>query len=172
MLNLGNCKGNISKTSKTSSGGGDDDLTSLSWLQTVNILPDSVASDDDLGGPSSPETEPEKLIFKKVDSILKPSSKPTKPTKPTTGNTFRLSNSSSRFSSNIIITSTSAAGTTTTYSPSVLLVSTASSSMERRSPFNVGEKNIVVVSTPTQNGVYPDIRTTSNVPAQVRLTNN
>jgi hypothetical protein len=51
-------------------------------------------------------------------------------------------------------------------------VSTASSSMERRSPFNVGEKNIVVVSTPSQNGIYPDIRTTNSIPAQVGIESN
>ncbi len=47
MQHPGTSKGQHSKSGKMSGGSGDDDLTSLSWLQTVNILPDSVASDDD-----------------------------------------------------------------------------------------------------------------------------
>jgi hypothetical protein len=191
MLNPGNYKGHLKTSkmsSKTSSGGGDDDLTSLSWLQTVNILPDSVTSDDEPSSPDDTETETEKFSFKNVDSVHNKvssnrqnvkTSKVT-PTPTFGGNTFRLSsNTSSQFSSNIMITSTTSVGgtTTTTYSPSSvllnsLLVSTASSSMERRSPFNVGEKNIVVVSTPSQNGIYPDIRTTNSIPAQVGLKSN
>ena len=47
MQHPGTSKGQLSRAGKMSGGSGDDDLTSLSWLQTVNILPDSVASDDD-----------------------------------------------------------------------------------------------------------------------------
>ncbi len=47
MQHPGTSKGQSSRAGKMSGGSGDDDLTSLSWLQTVNILPDSVASDDD-----------------------------------------------------------------------------------------------------------------------------
>ena len=177
MHNLGKGKGLVSKSGKMSN---DDDLTSLSWLHNVNILPDSVASDDDQGGVTSPEADSEsvdKFQFQRVDHVIKTSnvssnnnrpvklSKPllvsTTTTTPTMTNSFRLTNVSSpnQFSSNLIISSSS--GGTNSYSPSVLLnsllVSTAPQSQQQgcQPPFSVAAKNIVVVSTASANGVYP-----------------
>ena len=54
---------------------GDDDLTSLAWLQTVNILPDSVASDDDQVSSPDFNSESEKFSFKSIESVSKASSR-------------------------------------------------------------------------------------------------
>ena len=176
MQNLGKGKGQVSKSGKMSN---DDDLTSLAWLHNVNILPDSVASDDDQGGLTSPEVDKEKVDKFQFNPVIKTSTSPsnsrivkaskpfsTTPTTPTTTtNSFRLTNVSSpnHFSSNLIISSSS--GATSSYSPSVLLnsllVSPASMQSQHRgcqSPFPVAAvnaKNIVVVSTASANGIYP-----------------
>jgi hypothetical protein len=171
MQNPGKGKGLVSKSGKMSN---DDDLTSLSWLHNVNILPDSVASDDDQGGLTSPECDTEnieKFQFKNVESVMKTStassnnrlvklSRPISTTTTTTmTNSFRLTNVSSpnQFSSNLMISSSS--GATNSYSPSVLLnsllVSTAPQQQGSQPPFSVAAKNIVVVSTASANGVYP-----------------